>query len=71
LSGVDLKIFTNRGVSTRLNGYMGELVIAESCTVECRQQMEGYLAHKWGLAGNLPSGHPYKDNAPTKEQRNK
>ena len=28
-----------------------------------RQQVEGYLAWKWGLQGSLPSGHPYK-NAP-------
>ena len=27
-------------------------------------KIEGYLAHKWGLTGNLPSGHPYKDSAP-------
>jgi hypothetical protein len=27
------------------------------------QILEGYLAWKWGLQGNLPSGHPYK-NAP-------
>ena len=29
-----------------------------------RQKIEGYLAHKWGLTANLPSDHPYKDNAP-------
>jgi hypothetical protein len=29
-----------------------------------RQQIEGYLAWKWGLEDNLPSGHPYKDAAP-------
>ena len=28
------------------------------------EKAEGYLAHKWGLAANLPVGHPYKDNAP-------
>lgn len=28
------------------------------------QKAEGYLAHKWGLEGNLPSGHPYKSSAP-------
>jgi hypothetical protein len=28
-----------------------------------RQQIEGYLAWKWGLQALLPSGHPYK-NAP-------
>ena len=30
-----------------------------------RQQTEGYLAWKWGLQGNLPSNHPYKNNPPT------
>ena len=25
-----------------------------------RQKLDGYLAHKWGLAGNLAGGHPYK-----------
>jgi hypothetical protein len=25
-----------------------------------RQQIEGYLAWKWGLVGNLPSTHPFK-----------
>ncbi len=28
-----------------------------------RQQVEGYLAWKWGLQGNLPATHPFK-NAP-------
>lgn len=28
-----------------------------------RQQVEGYLANRWGLTGLLPAGHPYK-NAP-------
>lgn len=32
-------------------------------TVE-RQAMEGYLAHKWGLAGNLLGGHPWKSAPP-------
>lgn len=26
-----------------------------------REKMEGYLAHKWGLAGNLANAHPYKN----------
>ena len=26
-------------------------------------KMEGYLAHKWGLAGSLPAGHTYKSTA--------
>ena len=27
-------------------------------------RIEGYLAHKYGLAGNLPAAHPYKAGAP-------
>lgn len=29
-----------------------------------RQKVEGYLAHKYGLAANLPSTHPYKTSPP-------
>ena len=28
-------------------------------------KVEGYLAWKWGLVGNLPSSHPYKNSYPT------
>ena len=28
-------------------------------------KIEGYLAWKWGLVGNLPSSHPYKTSYPT------
>ena len=27
------------------------------------KRMEGYLAHKWGSEGNLPSGHPFKSHS--------
>jgi hypothetical protein len=27
------------------------------------QKVEGYLAHKWGLAGTLPASHPYKQSS--------
>jgi hypothetical protein len=29
-------------------------------TTSQRQQVEGYLAQKWGLTGSLPSSHPFK-----------
>ena len=32
-------------------------------TTAQRQQVEGYLAWKWGLVASLPSGHPYKTEA--------
>jgi hypothetical protein len=42
-------------------GDIAEIVVG---TLADRQRHEGYLAHKWGLAGNLPNDHPYKTNAP-------
>jgi hypothetical protein len=47
-------------------GYIAEFVITQATlsTLD-RQKLEGYLAHKWGLAANLPSDHPYKTVAPT------
>jgi hypothetical protein len=36
-----------------------------SLTTNERQQVEGYLAWKWGLQVNLPLGHPFKYNPPT------
>jgi hypothetical protein len=45
---------------------IGELVIvANGASIDNRQKLEGYLAHKWGLAANLPGGHPYKTVGPT------
>jgi hypothetical protein len=48
-----------------INFDMGEaLVYTSQLTTLERQKVEGYLAWKWGLAGSLPSGHPYKNAAP-------
>ena len=43
-----------------LNGYIAEIIvyIATLSTAQ-RQQVEGYLAWKWGLQGNLPTTHAY------------
>lgn len=50
----------------RLNGIIAELVVTAAVLSEAnRQKLEGYLAHKWGMAANLPSNHPYKNAAPT------
>jgi hypothetical protein len=48
-----------------LNGDIAEIVLIdqEDSTAE-RQEMEGYLAWKWGLEADLPSDHPYKDAPP-------
>lgn len=41
------------------------VIVGEVVSAATRQLIEGYLAHKWGLAANLPSDHPYKSAAPT------
>jgi uncharacterized repeat protein (TIGR02543 family) len=47
------------------NGNFGEAIICNAnLNTTDRQKVEGYLAHKWGLAGNLSAGHPYKNAAP-------
>lgn len=46
-------------------GMMHEvLVFNPVLSVDRRQKVEGYLAHKWGQATNMVAGHPYKTAAP-------
>jgi len=40
------------------------IVYNTSLTTLQRQQMEGYLAWKWGLQANLPASHPYYNGPP-------
>jgi len=48
------------------DGDIAELVITTGgITVDTRQKMEGYLAWKWALVGDLPESHPYKYAQPT------
>ena len=48
-----------------LNGFIAEIVnLNVRASTSDRQRLEGYLAHKWGLAGSLPVGHPWKAAAP-------
>ena len=61
-SGADLNVFTNRGVNRWPEGQVAEIICMAD--VGDREKVEGYLAHKWGLAANLPSNHTYKSSAP-------
>jgi hypothetical protein len=46
-------------------GLIGELIICSNAvSLTDFRNLEGYLAHKWGLAANLPADHPYKNAAP-------
>lgn len=52
--------------SQKTNADIYEIVVVGSIvSTDDRQKTEGYLAHKWGLAGSLPNDHPYKSAAPT------
>lgn len=46
--------------SNPLNALIGEVIVVESVlSTESRQEVEGYLAWKWGLQASLPEGHPH------------
>ena len=60
LIGQDANSTTNR-----LVGSIAEvIVIPRKLALAERQKVEGYLAHKWGLTGNLDVTHPYKTSPP-------
>ena len=47
-------------------GYIYEVVIMPKVHTDAeRERVEGYLAWKYGVAADLPSGHTYKNGAPT------
>ena len=66
----ELRLMRNRS-SVSLDGWMGEYMAFASIPgtsgtdMSHLEKAEGYLAHKWGLTGNLPSNHPYKNTPPT------
>lgn len=47
------------------NTSVGEFIIVNGTVrADDRTKLEGYLAHKWGLVGDLPAAHPYRESAP-------
>jgi hypothetical protein len=42
-----------------------EIIVCFGSVAGDREKAEGYLAHRWGLSGSLPSGHPYKSAPPS------
>jgi len=63
--GLSLNGILNWAISGgAFRGYVGEVITYPSGLSDSnRQQVEGYLAWKWGLQANLPNTQPYK-NAP-------
>lgn len=65
LSGSGNLVYIGRRAGDYHAGLLCEIIVGTSALSESdRQKMEGYLAHKWGLAGSLPLSHPYKDAPP-------
>jgi len=66
------KSTARNGTITRqyyLDGYLQEFLFYDlgsgnDIADNPRERVEGYLAHKWGLAGDLPSDHPFKNGTP-------
>jgi hypothetical protein len=57
--------YIGRGQYAYMDGAIGELVVTGAAlSLQERQKMEGYLAHKWNLSANLPVDHPHKAAAP-------
>jgi hypothetical protein len=53
------------GDPQRLKGRVAEILFySRVLAADDRQTVEGYLAWKWGLQGNLPTTHPYKFLSP-------
>jgi len=52
--------------ATYMTGNISEVLVygVSSFSTSQRQQIEGYLARKWGLQSSLPTTHPYKSTAP-------
>ena len=51
----------NAGATVWGKYYLSEMIMYSNVlTTSQREQIEGYLAWKWGLTTSLPNGHPYK-----------
>jgi hypothetical protein len=62
----NFQIGANGNNAVPLTGYIAEVVICNAKLSDSnRERVEGYLAWKWGLQGNLAAGHPYLNAAPT------
>lgn len=45
-------------------GLWGEGVVVRLYAPHLRQRLEGYLAHRWGLASSLAASHPFRNSPP-------
>lgn len=56
---------TTVDTSNAFNGFINEVIVyLTELNDSQRQQVEGYLAWKWGIPTSLPSNQPYKNSPP-------
>lgn len=63
-SGLSTYIGASHQSQFWLLGYAVEIIVASALSTADLARLEGYLAHKYALTGNLPGGHVYKITAP-------
>lgn len=55
------------GSGSLLKGYIAEVVVVNNYNSDDFSKIQGYLAWKWGLNGDLDAAHPYKNAPPFEE----
>ena len=60
-----LFVFNSSFGNVALQGHLYDLIILQKTSPSTTALVEGYLAWKRGLVGNLPVSHPYKLRPPT------
>jgi hypothetical protein len=64
-NSVVIGVRPDKNTGAQLKGNISEIILFRGVLTSAqRQQVEGYLAWKWGLVGSLPSTHPYKKFTP-------
>lgn len=66
LSTTGIRIGADSGTSptSAWNSWIGEIILTAGISFNQSVIIEGYLAWKWGLQGNLSAAHPFKNRAP-------
>ena len=64
-SALEFRTIASALTSNYTQSQIAEIIVLPTmASTQIRQNIEGYLAYKWGLTANLPSGHPYKTSPP-------
>ncbi len=66
LSTTGIRIGSDTGTAggSAWNSWIAEIILTEAIAFATLQSIEGYLAWKWGLQGNLPASHPFANRPP-------